>query len=118
MEKRIYELEESRYKPLRPDITKGVVSRSLIPEKAGVIAASLVRVRPGGEFSLHQDTYHHVLCFLEGHGEGSVEDEIYQIRRGIVAEIPAGMSHGYKNTGDEEMLLITVNISADPVFPH
>jgi len=113
MESRIYQLDEAEWKRLRPDLTKGISGKSLLPGEAKLLSATLTRVEPGGEFPPHQDSYSHVLYFFEGQGEGSVGDEKYVIKPGTVAQIPAGMIHGYRNTGAGEMFLLTFNISAD-----
>jgi quercetin dioxygenase-like cupin family protein len=69
-------------------------------------------VEPGGEFGTHRDSYHHVLYFLIGEGEGRIGEETYRIQPGVVTEIPAGETHGYKNLVGKEMYLITVNVKA------
>jgi len=111
MEKRIYELGKADWEPLRKDMTTGVVAWPLVPPGTPIINAMLVRVAAGGEFATHQDPYHHVFYFLEGHGEGRLGEEVYTIREGVVATIPAGVLHGYRNLAQKEMLLITLNIA-------
>ncbi|HME44477.1 MAG TPA: cupin domain-containing protein [Syntrophorhabdales bacterium] len=112
MEKRIYELNESDWEPLRKDMTTGIVASPLVPPGTPIINTMLVRVAPGGEFAAHRDPYHHIFYFLQGHGEGWVAEEAYPIKGGVVAAIPAGVVHGYRNLAEEEMVLITLNITA------
>ena len=56
MESRIYQLDEAEWKRLRPDLTKGISGKSLLPGEAKLLSATLTRVDPGGEFPPHQDT--------------------------------------------------------------
>lgn len=109
-QKRVYELEELDWKAPRKDLTKGVFERSLVPRELTDVKIVLTRVEPGGIFSPHKDPYHHVFYFIKGHGEGQLRDESYEIKPNLMVEIPAGELHGYKNTGEEDLLLITVNI--------
>jgi len=89
MERRIYELSESDWEPLRQDMTTGIVAWPLVPPGAPVINVMLIRVAPGGEFATHRDPYHHIFYLLRGHGEGRAGEEVYSIREGVVVTIPA-----------------------------
>ncbi|MFQ5821029.1 MAG: cupin domain-containing protein [Candidatus Heimdallarchaeota archaeon] len=110
LQKRVYNLNKLEWKALRKDLTIGVSSKSLIPEELTDVKIVLTRVEPGGEFTIHQDPYHHVFYFIEGRGEGQLGDVFYEINSGLVVEVPAGELHGYKNTGEKDLLLFTVNI--------
>ncbi|MGY5854214.1 MAG: cupin domain-containing protein [Candidatus Thorarchaeota archaeon] len=70
----------------------------------------LSRVAPHGKFEAHIDSYHHVFYFISGIGNGRVGDERYDIRPGRVVEVPSGVEHGYENTGDVGIVLVTINI--------
>jgi quercetin dioxygenase-like cupin family protein len=95
---------------VRGDLTREVFGRPLGAELSGRVKIVLTRVAPGGEFPSHSDPYHHILIFLEGVGEVWLDGEAYSIRPGRMAEIPAGTPHGYRNTGKEEMVLLTMNL--------
>lgn len=110
LQKRVYNLNKLEWKALRKDLTNGVFSKSLIPEELTDVKIVLTRVEPGGEFTIHQDPYHHIFYFIEGRGEGRLGDVFYEINSGLVVEVPAGELHGYKNTSEEDLLLFTVNI--------
>jgi len=110
IKKRAYELKELEWKALRKDLTKGVFGKALIPGELTDVKIALTRVEAGGEFTLHKDPYHHVFYFISGRGEGWLGDETYEIKPGLVVEVPAGEMHGYKNTGEEDLVLLTVNI--------
>lgn len=110
IQKRIYDLKEREWVITRKNLTKKIFGKSLIPEKLTDVKIVLTRVESGGEFSLHKDSYHHVFYFIEGQGEGWLGDKTYDIKPGRVVEVPAGESHGYKNTAEEDLILITINI--------
>ena len=64
---RIYELGEKEWTITRQDLTKRIFGKSLIPEEWTQVKLVLTKVEPGGEFSLHKDSYHHVFsqyCIL------------------------------------------------------
>ncbi|MHA2213132.1 MAG: cupin domain-containing protein [Candidatus Thorarchaeota archaeon] len=70
---------------------------------------TLTQVHPGGKFSSHRDEYDHVFYFIDGNGKGWIGEETYDIRPHRIVEVPAGELHGYENTSEKTMLLITVN---------
>ena len=107
---RKYNLETINWLPIREDVTSLVYGKSIIPEDWSNVKISITKVDPKGEFSNHIDSYHHVFYFIKGKGIGYINDEEYEIIPELVVEIPAGIAHGYKNTSDEDLLLLTINI--------
>lgn len=97
------------WQPVRPEITQGVSGKVLL---AGPTRAVLTRVSPGGHFSPHQDSYAHLFYILAGHGEVTAGDTRRAIGPGSVVRIDAGEEHGYENTGEDELLLISLNLPA------
>lgn len=83
---------------------------SLIPKDWSNVKILLTKVEPKGIFPLHIDDYHHVFYFIEGEGVLKIADKEYKIKPNLKVEISAGLEHGYENTGNTEMFLITVNI--------
>ena len=112
MEKRIYDLDEREWVPLRGDFSRGVSGKPLVPAGLTEVKVLWTRVAAGGEFPSHRDAYHHVFCFLAGEGSGWLADENYEIRPGRVVQVPAGVEHGYRNTGTQDLVLLTLNIPA------
>ncbi|MFX0093132.1 MAG: cupin domain-containing protein [Candidatus Hodarchaeota archaeon] len=47
---------------------------------------------------------------MKGEGKTWLGDKVYTIKPGMIVQIPAGEQHGYKNTGEEELMLLTINI--------
>jgi mannose-6-phosphate isomerase-like protein (cupin superfamily) len=110
MKKRIYNVTDQEFTTTRKNLTTGVYGVSLIPDELSKTRVTLTKVEPNGVFSTHIDNYHHIFYFLQGHGIGYLDEEEYSIEPGLIVEIPAGTPHGYRNTSQENMLLITMNI--------
>ena len=108
--KKIYSLDSKEWSFIREDVTSLVFGKSLIPKDWTNVSMSVTKVSPNGEFSKHIDSYHHVFYFLKGKGIGYIGNEEYEIKPELVVEIPAGIMHGYKNDGDEDLILLTVNV--------
>jgi len=108
---KVFDLAEVTWRPVRPELARGITGREIAgPDAAGGLTLTLTRVAPGGEFPPHRDRYGHVFHFLAGEGVGILGEETYAIHPGRVVHIPAGEWHGYRNTGDQEMLLLSVNV--------
>ncbi len=106
----MYYITDKEWKETRPKDTINVFGKSLIPQEWSDVKMVLTKVETQGEFSTHIDDYHHVFYYLEGSGIGWIDDEEYEIKPGLVVEVPAGKRHGYRNTGSQELMLITLNI--------
>jgi quercetin dioxygenase-like cupin family protein len=106
----IIHLDELPWQAIRPELTREVFGKALLSPQLTAVRAVLTRVGPGGEFANHRDAYHHLLYFLEGEGEGWLGEERYAIRPGLAVEVPAGVEHGYRNGGQGDLLLLTLNI--------
>ncbi|UCE11511.1 MAG: cupin domain-containing protein [Candidatus Thorarchaeota archaeon] len=110
MRKRVYDVEERDLKATRPSHTEGIMGVPLIPEGVTKVTVTLTQVAPGGKFTSHRDDYHHVFYFISGHGKGWIGDEAYEIKPRRAVEVPAGELHGYENTSDQTIQLVTINI--------
>ncbi len=111
LQPRVYALDEAAWRVLRPELTRDVSGASLLPEGAGGgVKIVVTRVAPGGEFATHVDPYDHIFYCLAGTGEGGLGEERYCLFPGCVVQVPAGLAHGYRNIGAEELWLLTVNL--------
>ncbi len=91
--------------------TKNIFRKSLsLTQFPSGFRASLTLAKPGGEFPEHVDPYSHIFYILEGEGEAVVAGKSYSIKKGDAFTVRAGEKHGYKNCGESDMLLITLNI--------
>jgi quercetin dioxygenase-like cupin family protein len=103
----LFNLSNREWKPVRPEITTGVFGKAMLE---GDLKAVLTRVEPGGKFRMHTDTYGHLFYFLSGEGTVWVAGEKTEARRGVVAQVDAGVAHAYENTGQEDLVLVSLNI--------
>ncbi len=111
---RVYKIGGPDWKPVRPELTEGVFGAVLPGAGAEILSLTVTRVRPGGRFEAHRDTYRHVLYFFSGTGTVSIEGEEYEVSAGTVVDIPAGKLHQYINTANDELVLLTLNLRNTP----
>ena len=96
------------WQAVRPELTTGVSGKLLCDGATKIV---LTRVVPGGLFPQHRDAYGHLFHFLSGAGVMLLGEERVDVGPGICLRIEAGELHGYENNGDEDLLLISVNLS-------
>ena len=105
----VYTIETLEWQKTRPDTADEVYAKTILTQRC--IKMSLTCVKPGGRFKSHQDRYGHLFYFLSGEGTLSVSDRQYSIVPGLVVHIDAGEPHSYNNTGNNDLMLISSNIS-------
>jgi mannose-6-phosphate isomerase-like protein (cupin superfamily) len=105
-----FDLSAVEWQPVRAEITHGVFGKTLAD---GHVKAVLTRVVPGGKFKLHRDKYAHLFYFLSGEGTVWIGDQQFAARAGFVAQIDAGQDHAYENAGNEDLMLVSLNIPAE-----
>jgi len=69
---------------------------------------------PGGHFNTHRDPYAHLFYCLSGSGLVTVAGEQMPLVKGSCIEIEAGVDHAYYNNGDDELMLISMNLPVPP----
>ncbi len=106
----VFDIEDAAWTPVREDLTEGIAGIHLVPDSESGMTVTVTKVQVGGRFSAHRDPYHHVLYFLQGRGEVSIEGTCHSVAAGSVVKITAGEMHSYRNIGDEEMMLVTINV--------
>jgi quercetin dioxygenase-like cupin family protein len=106
---RLIDTQAQAWQPVRPELTSGVSGLLLLD---GPVRMVLTRVAPGGIFRLHRDQYGHLFHLLAGAGRFRVEGEEYPLGAGMVLQLQAGELHGYENSGEEDLLLLSVNLPA------
>lgn len=104
---RFVEAASLEWRPVRPDVARGVFGRTLLDGGTKVV---LTRVVPGGSFAPHRDGYGHLFYILEGTGIVGVGAEEHQAKPGLAVHVATGEEHWYRNTGGSDLLLISVNI--------
>jgi mannose-6-phosphate isomerase-like protein (cupin superfamily) len=103
----VVDVASLEWRTVRPDVADGVYAKTLLTDGTKVV---LTRVTPSGRFSVHQDDYGHLFYFLSGQGLVSVDERQFEIRPGSVVRVAAGEAHAYKNTGREDLMLISINV--------
>ncbi|MCI0474941.1 MAG: cupin domain-containing protein [Anaerolineales bacterium] len=106
----VFDVSSRDWQPVRPDVTRGVFGKTL---RDGKIKVVLTRVVPGGKFARHRDPYAHLFYFLDGEGTLWIDDQQIVARAGTVAQIDAGQEHAYENAGNEDLVLLSLNILAE-----
>jgi len=104
---RFVEADSLEWRPVRPDVARGVFGRTLLDAGTRMV---LTRVEPGGSFAPHCDGYGHLFYFLGGSGVVGVGGEETPAMAGLVVRVAAGEEHWYRNTGSDDLMLISVNI--------
>ena len=92
----------------RPDSPAPGVSRVTIVERAtgaGALTTRLVTIQPGTTTPPHWHRVEEAMMVLEGEGKAVLGDEVMDIRAGATLLGPAGIPHGFINTGSVPMLL-------------
>jgi len=118
LQPRVYVLDEAAWRVLRPELARNVAGASLLPEGVGGgLKIVVTRVAAAGEFATHVDPYGHLFYCMAGVGEGWLGEERYSLFPGCVVQVPAGLAHGYRNTGAEELWLLTVNLPREVAVP-
>jgi quercetin dioxygenase-like cupin family protein len=107
---KVFDAASLEWQPVRPDVATGVFGKTLLANGLKVV---LTRVEPGGRFSAHRDDYGHLFYFLSGQGLVSVGGKEFEARPGLTVKVTKGEDHAYENTGTEELMLISVNISGE-----
>lgn len=91
--------------------TRGIFRKSLSATSfPSGFKASLTLAQPSGEFPEHVDPYSHIFYILEGEGEMFLEGQKIPAKKGAAITVVAGKRHGYRNSGQTDLLLITLNI--------
>ena len=80
---------------------------------AGVgISMFVVRTLPGRFVELHVHPYSETFLLLEGHGRWTAGDDVVELEPNQMLVVPPHTPHGFRNTGDEPLLVVSVHESA------
>jgi mannose-6-phosphate isomerase-like protein (cupin superfamily) len=106
---KVIEISSLPWQLVRPNLAQGVEGKTLLADGFKVV---LTRVAAGGRFTHHRDGYGHLFYFLSGQGLVSLGEERLEVGPGVVVQVEAGELHAYKNTGREDLVLISINLPA------
>ena len=81
-------------------------------KRAGIdISMFVVRTPPGGSVELHTHPYSETFVLLEGEGRWTAGDEVVELRPDTVLVVPPKTPHGFRNTGEAPLLVVSVHES-------
>lgn len=88
----------------------GLPSQHIVTEAIGASATFLGQqwLGPGDCVLLHTHPVEEAVMFLSGVGEATMGDESVAISAGVSLYFPAGLVHGFRNTGNTPMQVIIV----------
>ena len=88
----------------------GLPSQHIVTAAAGATSIFLGQqwLQPGDRVLLHTHPCEEALMFLSGHGEATLGAETVAIGAGTSLFIPAGVVHGFRNTGAEQLHVVIV----------
>lgn len=96
---------ESKQNPKHIEVYGQVLS----PEKEnGRLSAHRITIKAGGEIVPHVHDVLEVIYVLEGEGLALVNGERVKAVPGTIVSANIGSEHGFKNTGDKELILYCV----------
>lgn len=81
------------------------------PRAGAGITMFVVRTPPGSFVELHVHPYRETFVLLAGTGRWTAGDMILDVQAERVISVPADTPHGFRNTGEAPLLLVTVHES-------
>lgn len=79
------------------------------PRADAGVSMFVVRTPPGGGVDLHWHPYRETFLLLEGEGRWTAGDEVVELRQDQMLVVPPRTSHGFRNTGEASLLLVSVH---------
>lgn len=80
--------------------------------RAGVgVSMFVVRTPPGNTVELHVHPYSETFLLLEGHARWTAGDDVVELGPNQMLVVPPQTPHGFRNTGQEPLLLVSVHES-------
>jgi mannose-6-phosphate isomerase-like protein (cupin superfamily) len=71
----------------------------------------VVRTAPGGFVELHVHPYPETFLLFEGRGRWTAGDTVVELEPNRMLVVPPQTPHGFRNTGDAPLLLVSVHES-------
>jgi mannose-6-phosphate isomerase-like protein (cupin superfamily) len=79
------------------------------PRAGAGVSMFIVRTPPGPGVELHTHPYRETFLLLEGEGRFTAGDEVVELRPNQMLVVPPETPHGFRNTGDRPLLLVSVH---------
>ena len=71
-------------------------------------SCELVRLEPGDHSVPHIEPWSHLLYFLSGTGDITIDGSTSPVRTGTVCQVRAGEKHSLRNLGADDMVILTI----------
>jgi quercetin dioxygenase-like cupin family protein len=71
-------------------------------------SCELVRLGPRDHSVPHVEPWNHLLYFLNGNGDITINGNVAPVQTGTVCQVRAGENHSLRNLGDGDMLVLTI----------
>jgi mannose-6-phosphate isomerase-like protein (cupin superfamily) len=83
-------------------------------KRAGIgVSMFIVRTPPGGFVELHTHPYSETFVLLSGAGRWTAGEKVVELEPDHVLVVPALTPHGFRNIGDEPLLVVSVHESGE-----
>ncbi len=82
--------------------TKTSMQVLIEPDTVPNFAMRCFKMNPGGGMPKHTNEVEHEQYVLNGKAKIGIGDNIYEVKKGDVVFIPAGIPHWYETIGDED----------------
>jgi mannose-6-phosphate isomerase-like protein (cupin superfamily) len=95
------------------DLPLSNIAREFVGADHGGVGVCVIIVDapPGRGPSLHTHPYEELLLVQEGRGTFALGDETVEVGPGELVIVPAGVPHGFTNTGDGPLRQIDIHVS-------
>lgn len=81
------------------------------PQAGLGVTMFIVRTAPGRFVELHTHPYAETFVLLEGNGRWTAGDEVIEASAETIISVPPHTLHGFRNIGDEPLLVVSVHES-------
>ena len=98
----VFDLEDMQFSPTAWLFEGG-------PRAGAGVSMFIVRTPPGKGVDLHTHPYHETFVLLEGQGRWTAGEEVVELRPNQMLVVPPQTPHGFRNTGDGPLLLVSVH---------
>lgn len=102
----VFDLEDMQFSPTAALFEGG-------PRAGAGVSMFVVRTRPGQAVELHVHPYHETFLLLEGEGRWTAGEEVVELRPNQMLVVPPQTPHGFRNTGDTALLVVSVHEAGD-----
>jgi quercetin dioxygenase-like cupin family protein len=107
---KVFSIDEVPWKDLRGLAgARGFEFKSLTDDNyTKSYSCELVRLGSGDRSVPHVEPWSHLLYFLSGEGDVTIEGNVSTVCKGTVCQVRAGERHSLRNLGNDDMVVLTI----------